>query len=87
MKAVIRKANPKKGFYAAEIVENEEYVVFELLDTREPEQDDVIEINELYALGVETIKNGTQNHSIEVCIEDYTNLAGAIRFLNNSDNA
>lgn len=86
MKAVIRKANPRKGFYAAEIVDSEEYVVFELLDTTEPEQDDVIEINETHPLGVGTIKNVTQNHNIEVCIEDYTNLAGAIRFLNNSDN-
>ena len=37
MKAIIKVINPKRGMYAAEIDGSGEYVVFELLDSCEPE--------------------------------------------------
>ncbi len=84
MKAVIKKINTVKGFYAADIDESGEYVIFELLDSAEPELEDDIEINGSHPLGGARIKNLTQNTEIEVFIQDYTDRAGAIKFLGNS---
>jgi hypothetical protein len=42
MKAVIRITNQSRGLYAVEIDGRGEYVIFELLDSSEPEIGDVI---------------------------------------------
>ena len=42
MKAVVKIINSKRGMYDAEIDGGGEFVVLELLDSSEPELDDVI---------------------------------------------
>lgn len=42
MKAIVKVANPSCGMYAAEIDRHGEYVIFELLDSSEPELGDVV---------------------------------------------
>lgn len=42
MKGEVKVANPKRGMYAAEIEGQGEYVIFELLDSTEPEIGDIV---------------------------------------------
>lgn len=42
MKATVTVINPRRGMYAAEIEGHGEYVIFELLDSFEPEVGDVL---------------------------------------------
>ena len=70
MKAIVKVINPTRGMYAAEIDGGGEFVIFELLDTSEPETGDVITHPDFYSMGGETYKNITQGCSIEVAVED-----------------
>jgi len=70
MKATVRLINPKRGMYAAEIDGGGEFVIFELLDTSEPEIGDVISHSDFYSMGGETYKNLTQGCVIDVFVEN-----------------
>ena len=51
-----------------------EFVIFELLDSSEPEIGDVISHTDFYSMGGETFKNATQSCEIDVFVE---NICGA----------
>lgn len=74
MKATVTVINPRRGMYAAEIEGHGEYVIFELLDSSEPEVGDVLSHPDFYSMGGETFKNLTQQCEIEVFVE---NVCGA----------
>jgi len=74
MKAVVKVINPNRGMYAAEIDGGGEFVIFELLDSSEPELGDVITHPDFYSMGGETFKNITQDCEIDVSVE---NVCGA----------
>ena len=74
MKAVVRVMNPQRGMYAAEIDGSGEFVIFELLDSDEPEQGDVISHPDFYSMGGETFRNLSQDCEIEVFVQ---NVCGA----------
>ena len=74
MKGIIQLINPSRGMYAAEIDGEGEYVIFELMDTDEPEIGDVISHQNFYSMGTETFKNITQECEIEVFVQ---NVCGA----------
>lgn len=60
--------------YAAEFEGGGEFVIFELLDSSEPEIGDVISHPDFYSMGSETFKNLTQGCEINVAVE---NVCGA----------
>ncbi|OIO67823.1 MAG: hypothetical protein AUJ58_11235 [Zetaproteobacteria bacterium CG1_02_55_237] len=70
MKATIRLINQKRGMYAAEIEDSSEFVIFELLDSSEPEIGDEISHSDFYSMGGETYKNLTQGCVIDVFVEN-----------------
>jgi len=70
MKAVIRVTNQSRGLYAAEIDGRGGYVIFELLDSSEPEVGDVISHPDFDSLGGETIHSVSQSCDIDVSIVD-----------------
>ncbi|MDN4501295.1 hypothetical protein QX776_02720 [Alteromonadaceae bacterium BrNp21-10] len=70
MKAIIKERNLNRGMYAAEIDDTGEFVIFQLLDSAEPEIGDVILHHDFYSMGGETYKNTTQNCEIEVFVEN-----------------
>jgi len=70
MKATVQVINPNRGMYAAEIDAQGVYVIFELLDTDEPEIGDVISHPDFYSMGSETFKNITQQCEIEVYVQN-----------------
>lgn len=74
MKAIVQVANPRKGMYAAEIDGSGEYVVFELLDSSEPDIGDVVSHSDFYSMGGETFKNLTQHCQFDVFVQ---NVCGA----------
>ena len=74
MKAKVKVINRKRGMYAAEIEGGGEFVIFELLDTVEPEVGDTISHQDFYSMGCETFRNLTQGCDIEVAVE---NVCGA----------
>lgn len=74
MKAIVRVINPARGMYAAEIDGEGEYVIFELLDTIEPEIGDVVSHADFYSMGGEVFKNVTQQCNIDVFVQ---NICGA----------
>ena len=74
MKAVVRVVNPTRGMFAAEIDDAGEYVIFELLDSSEPEIGDVLSHLDFYSMGGETFKNVTQQCDIDVYVQ---NICGA----------
>lgn len=74
MKATVRLINPIRGMYAAEFEGGGEFVIFELLDSSEPEIGDVISHPDFYSMGGETFKNLTQGCEINVAVE---NVCGA----------
>lgn len=74
MKATVQVINHNRGIYAAEIDGQGEYVIFELLDTDEPELGDIISHTDFYSMGSETFKNITQQCAIDVYVQ---NVCGA----------
>lgn len=75
MKAIVKVVNPNRGMYAAEIDRSGEYVIFELLDSAEPEIGDVIKHPDFYSMGGETFVNLTQGCHIEVYVENICGVA------------
>lgn len=74
MEAIVKFINPKSGMYAAEIGGQGEYVIFELLDTDDPEIGDVISHQNFYSMGGETFKNITQECEIQVYVQNVCGL-------------
>ena len=74
MKAIVKVINPARGMYAAEMNQNGAYVIFELLDSSEPEIGDVITHPDFYSMGGETFNNLTQQCQIDVYVQ---NVCGA----------
>lgn len=70
MQAIVRLINPKRGMYAAEIEGSGEFVIFELLDSSEPEIGDLISHSDFYTMGGETFKNLTQGCEFDVSVEN-----------------
>lgn len=70
MKAVVQHANPNRGMFAAEIEGHGEYVVFELLDSIDINQGDVISHRDFYSMGGETYKNLSQQCTMDVFVEN-----------------
>jgi hypothetical protein len=69
MKAAVKVINPKRGMYAAE-TENGEFVIFELLDSDEPEVGDIVTHSDFYSMGGEEYRNATQKVTISVYVEN-----------------
>ena len=74
MKAVVQVVNPVRGMYAAEIDGTGEFLIFELLDSSEPEIGDVISHSDFHSMVGETFRNVTQQCVIDVCVQ---NICGA----------
>jgi len=74
MRVKVAMTNLTRGMYAAEIDGNGEYVIFELLDSSEPEIGDILSHPDFYSMGGETFKNLTQQCNISVFVE---NVCGA----------
>jgi hypothetical protein len=74
MKATVTVINPTRGMYAAETQDNE-FVVFELLDADELEIGDVVIHPDFSSLGSEEYRNATQDVTVSVYVE---NLVGTI---------
>jgi len=74
MKAIVKVINSVRGMYAAEIDSGGEFVIFELLDSSEPEIGDAISHPDFYSMGGETYINMTQGCEIDVVVE---NICGA----------
>jgi hypothetical protein len=74
MKATVTVINPRRGMYAAEIEGHGEYVIFELLDSAEPEIGDILSHQDFYSMGGEIFENVTQQCNISVFVE---NVCGA----------
>jgi len=70
MKAVVKVINRKRGMYAAEFESGGEFVIFELLDSAEPEIGDIISHPDFYSMGGETFTNLTQRCEIDVFVEN-----------------
>lgn len=70
MKAVVKVINRNRGMYAAEIEGGGDYVIFELLDSSEPEVGDIVSHPDFYSMGGESFTNITQNCIIDVFVED-----------------
>ena len=56
--------------YAAAIEGHGEFVIFELLDSYEPEVGDVISHPDFYSMGGETYVNQTQDCQIDVYVQN-----------------
>jgi hypothetical protein len=74
MEAIIKVVNRSRGMYAAEIDGNGEFVIFELLDSCEPEMGDVISHADFFSMGGETYVNLTQGCEFDVAVN---NVCGA----------
>jgi hypothetical protein len=70
VRAIVKAGNSARGMYAAEIDGTGEFVIFELLDSSEPEAGDVVSHPDFYSMGGETFKNITQQCSIEVYVQN-----------------
>ena len=74
MKAIVTVINSQRGMYAANIENQGDYVIFELLDCDEPNIDDIVSHPDFYSMGEETFTNITQKYEIDVYIQ---NICGA----------
>lgn len=70
MTAIIKVVNQNRGMYAAEISGRGEFVIFELLDSAEPEIGDVVSHPDFYSMGSETFMNLTQGCKINVFVQN-----------------
>ena len=70
MKAIVKVVNPMRGMYAAEIDGLGEYVIFELLDSAEPEIGDVVSHPDFFSMGSETFTNLNQQCQIDVFVQN-----------------
>ncbi len=69
MKATIKVANSKRGMFAAQ-TEDGEFVIFELLDSDEPDIGDVVSHPDFHSMGGEDYTNLTQGVTISVSVEN-----------------
>lgn len=69
MKAIVKVINPKRGMYGAQTGEGE-FVIFEVLDSDEPELGDIVSHPDFYTMGGEDYRNLTQNVTISVYVEN-----------------
>src|SRR5438093_6038142 len=69
MKATVKVANPKRGMFGVE-TEDGEFVIFELLDSDEPEIGDVVSHPDFHSLGEEHYNNLTQGITISVLAQN-----------------
>lgn len=69
MKATIKVANSKRGMFAAQ-TEDGEFVIFELLDSEEPEIGDVVSHRDFHSMGGEDYTNLTRGVTIFVSVEN-----------------
>lgn len=69
MKAIVKVINSKRGMYGAQTEEGE-FVIFEVLDSDEPEIADIVSHPDFYAMGGEDYRNLTQNVTISVYVEN-----------------
>ncbi len=70
MKATIKVVNTKRGMYGAKIEESGEFVIFELIDSSEPEIGDIVAHPDFYSMGGETFNNLSQNCEVEVFVQN-----------------
>ncbi len=70
MKATVHIVNPVRGMYAAEIEGQGEFVIFELIDSSEPEVGDIVSHPDFHRMGGETFKNLTQQCEIDVYVQN-----------------
>ena len=70
MKATIQVINPNRGMYAAKIDGQSNYVIFELLNSAEPEIGDIVSHPDFYSMGRETFNNITAHCEIEVYVQN-----------------
>jgi len=70
MKAIIEVINPQRGMYAGKIEGQDEYIIFELLNSNEPNIDDIISHQDFYNMGEEIFNNLTQQCEIHVYIQN-----------------
>jgi hypothetical protein len=69
MKATVKVVNQSRGMFGA-LTEDGEYVIFELLDSDEPEIDDIVSHSDFHSMGSEDYKNLTQNQTISVYVQN-----------------
>lgn len=74
MNATVKVINPKRGMYGAE-TEDGEFVIFELLDSDEPEVGDVVSHPDFHSMGGEDYRNATQKVTISVYVQ---NIVGSL---------
>lgn len=74
MNATVKVRNPSSGMYAAE-TEDGGFVIFELLDSSEPEIGDVVSHPDFHSMGGEEYRNVSQNVIISVYVQ---NVVGGI---------
>jgi len=78
MQAVVKIVNRQRGMFAAEIVGEGGFVIFELLDSIEPEIGDVVSHADFTSMGGEDYRNVTQQVTISVYVQNLVgNLAQA----------
>lgn len=70
MKAQVVVINQVRDMYAAEIEGQNEFIIFELLDSLEPDIGDVLIHHNFCSIGEKIFKNITQGCSIKVFVED-----------------
>jgi len=70
MNAMIKVINPLRGMYAGRIEGQGEYVIFELLDSDEPDIGDIVSHPDFYSMGEETFTNITQECKINVYVQN-----------------
>lgn len=69
MQAIVKVANVSLGLYAAEVVGQERYVVFELFDSFEPVLGDVVDHPHFEVEGNATFSNLTQGCAFDVFVQ------------------
>jgi predicted amino acid racemase len=74
MQATIKIINANNSMYGADIGGEGDYVVFELLDFKEPKMGDVVAYENFYNMGAVTFKNITQGYDIDVYIEHISDM-------------
>jgi len=70
MKAIVKVINPNRGMYGAETTDGE-FVIFELVDSNEPQIGDVVSHPDFHSMGTEDYRNATQNITISVYVQNF----------------
>lgn len=70
MKAIVTHINRRIGRYAAKFEDDNAYLIFDLMDSSEPEVGDVISHSDFYSMASETYKNITQDCQFDVFVQN-----------------